>query len=470
MTKGDIDLLAIDRGVVEAPAGCGKTHLICDAVGRHKGDKPLLVLTHTNAGVAALRARLTKAGVPANSYRLSTLDGLTIRLVSSFPQRSGVDSEILLLTDPSNDYSAIRDGAFRLLSEGHVHDILCSSYSRLIVDEYQDCCVQQHELVASISDAMPTCILGDPLQAVFGWLGLPDWEGDVCNLFPRAGTLGTPWRWVNAGTEEFGQWLLDLRATILNGEIVDLEHAPEEVVWIQLDPATKRQSQLRAARTPPATPNGSVLILGDGRKPYEHRKFASQTPGAVTIENVDLRDLIGFAESFEFDAPEAFEKLLEFASSIMRNVGRPGLLKRVSSLERGTARVEASRAENAALRFKAAPTPTNAVNFLVELENESGVTSHRPAVLRSCIRSLSLCSCSCKTTFLDAAVCVREQSRQLGRSLPRKAVGSPLLLKGLEAEVAVVLDTADHDDTGLYVSMTRGSHRLVVCSESSRIK
>jgi superfamily II DNA or RNA helicase len=71
----DVDLLAIDRGTVTAPAGCGKTHLIAQALARHSELKPVLVLTHTNAGVAALRARLDKAGVAADRYRLSTIDG-----------------------------------------------------------------------------------------------------------------------------------------------------------------------------------------------------------------------------------------------------------------------------------------------------------------------------------------------------------------------------------------------------------
>ena len=41
-----------------------------------------------------------------------------------------------------------------------------------------------------------------------------------------------------------------------------------------------------------------------------------------------------------------------------------------------------------------------------------------------------------------------------------------MLLKGLEAEVAVVLDVDDMDAPHLYVAMTRGSKRLVVCSKS----
>jgi DNA helicase IV len=45
-------------------------------------------------------------------------------------------------------------------------------------------------------------------------------------------------------------------------------------------------------------------------------------------------------------------------------------------------------------------------------------------------------------------------------------VGSTLLLKGLEADVSVILDVESMDAAHLYVAMTRGSKRLVVCSRS----
>lgn len=91
MTTSEFDLLTIERGLVIAPAGCGKTQLIANALRNHKFAKPILVLTHTNSGVAALRGRLDKAGVKPSAYRLSTIDGWAIRLISTFPLRSGYD-------------------------------------------------------------------------------------------------------------------------------------------------------------------------------------------------------------------------------------------------------------------------------------------------------------------------------------------------------------------------------------------
>jgi hypothetical protein len=88
MAAPEIDLLTIQRGTITAPAGCGKTHLIADAVTRHDSAKPIMILTHTNAGVVALRGRLDRLNVPSKAYRLVTIDGWAIRLISTFPQRS----------------------------------------------------------------------------------------------------------------------------------------------------------------------------------------------------------------------------------------------------------------------------------------------------------------------------------------------------------------------------------------------
>jgi DNA helicase IV len=59
---------------------------------------------------------------------------------------------------------------------------------------------------------------------------------------------------------------------------------------------------------------------------------------------------------------------------------------------------------------------------------------------------------------------MREQNRLIGRPIPKRAVGSTLLLKGLEADVAVILNAAGLNARNLYVAMTRSSKALTVCS------
>lgn len=94
------DLLVVRRGSVTAPAGCGKTHTIAAALRQHRGHLPVLVLTHTNAGVCALRLRLRSLGVPASAYRVATIDGFAKRLAATFPRRSQINPGVLELNNP----------------------------------------------------------------------------------------------------------------------------------------------------------------------------------------------------------------------------------------------------------------------------------------------------------------------------------------------------------------------------------
>lgn len=468
MPDGDIDLLAIDRGTVTAPAGCGKTQLIAEALTRHHDGRPILVLTHTNAGVVALRGRLDQAGIRPKAYRLSTIDGWAMRLISTFPVRSAHDADLLNLVNPRTDYPDIREAAAKLLMAGHVTDIVAASYARLIVDEYQDCSIRQHAVVANAAQILPTCVLGDPMQAIFGFGGddLAQWDDDVCVNFPLAGELDTPWRWLNAGAEPLGRWLLDVRGELLRGAPLDLRTAPNSVSWVELDGTEDHQRRLRAARVRPPGGKGCVLIIGDSKNPENQRQFASQTPGAVTVEAVDLRDLVEFARTFDVDAPDALERLADFAQSVMRNVGAADLVRRVESLRRGTARNPPTEVEMAALSFVRAPSHRAAVDLLVDIGKEAAVTTHRPAVLRACIKALQSCDGAEGRPFHEAVIQMREQNRLIGRPLPRRAVGSTLLLKGLEAEVAVVLNADGLDRRNLYVALTRGSRAITVCSRS----
>ena len=58
-------------GYVVAPAGYGKTHLIAESTARSAGRQ--LILTHTYAGVNALRRKMRILGVGDKFYRIDTI-------------------------------------------------------------------------------------------------------------------------------------------------------------------------------------------------------------------------------------------------------------------------------------------------------------------------------------------------------------------------------------------------------------
>lgn len=463
----EIDLLAIQRGSVTAPAGCGKTQLIADALRFHSGGRPFLVLTHTNAGVAALRARLKRAGVPNSAYRLSTLDGFAMRLIAKFPTRSGHPPQLLELRNPSSDYAAIRVAARQLLEAGHVGQAIASTYAHLLVDEYQDCSLTQHALVSALAESLPTCVLGDPLQAIFGFGGnqLVHWAAHVETQFPAAGALATPWRWRIAGAENLGQWLLSLRPVLSSGQPVDLRNAPSEVRWVQLTLGNEAQQRLVAARTNAPGSEGTVLVIGDSMNVQGRHQLTSQTPGAMAVEAVDLRDLVNFARRFDLQAPDALKDLAEFASVVMTGVGAHNLVTRIGSLRSGRARAAPTPVERAALTFETERSMPRALELLSMLAEHAETRVYRPEILHCC-RSAMQTVISNGQDFVSATLQARERNRHFRRPMPRRSVGSTLLLKGLEADIAVVLQPETMTAQNLYVAFTRGAKGLVVCSQT----
>lgn len=466
----ELELLGVTRGSVTAPAGCGKTHLIADTLALHAGLKPVLVLTHTNAGAAALRQRMKRADVASAAFRVSTIDGFVMRLISMFPMRSAIDPRVLEISNPGNDYPAIRDAALGLLQAGHLSTALRATYARVIVDEYQDCNLVQHSIVDALANDLPTVVLGDPMQAIFGFAGnrLVNWDRDVVPRFPSIGELATPWRWINAGMEELGRWLLQARAELQVGRAVDLRAAPAGMQWVHLDAANAEERRRTAAHTRLQDGEETVLIIGDARNPRGRHQFTSQTRGATSVETVDLGDLTSFARRFDLAQADALEHLVNFAGDLMTGVGPAAFLGRVRTLQGGRARTPPTPAEEAALAFAARPGLDAALQLLERLEGQDGARVYRPEMLYCCRSAMRAVTNG--RTFLEAVLLTRERNRHHGRPVSRRAVGSTLLLKGLEADVAVILQPEQMDRCNLYVALTRGAKRILVCSERSMLR
>ena len=111
-------------GSVVAAAGCGKTEQIARATQIAEGRR--LILTHTHAGVDALRARLKTHKVSSEKFRVDTIAGWCLRYAASFPKRSS-----LTCANPRSDkeWNAVYEAAARLIQSGAVKGVLASSYA-----------------------------------------------------------------------------------------------------------------------------------------------------------------------------------------------------------------------------------------------------------------------------------------------------------------------------------------------------
>lgn len=230
-----------------------------------------------------------------------------------------------------------------------------------------------------------------------------------------------------------------------------------------LQAETAVQQRLTAAQTRAVTATGQVLVIGNSYDTRGRQQMASQTPGATTVEAVDLVDLTDFGAGFNLEAADALTRLVKFAAGVMTQVGPAALLPRLETLRRGRARNPPTVAEAALVAFAERPSFTLAAEALRLLTRQDNARVYRPEVLRCCLRALqSAAAGGC--TFADATINERERNRHESRPLPRRVIGSTLLLKGLEGEVAVITSPEEMDAQHLYVAMTRGASRLVVCS------
>ena len=465
-------VLDSERGVIVAPAGCGKTHLITETLNINAG-KPYLVLTHTTAGVAALKQRLKRLGVPNNHFTVATIDGWARRIANTFPASCDIRSTP---DNPRVFYQELRKKVYGYVSSGHIAEIISSSYSRLLVDEYQDCDADQHALICSLSDILPTIIFGDPMQCIFNFGGpMPNWDTDVKSIFPVISELTTPWRWVNAGAPDLGQWILNCRELLLQGSSIDLLSCPNYVYWNQLvgnaqtDNQNQTQAQYRIMNDNDS--KDSLLVIGDSRNPRSRHNFAGSSRGIEVVEPVDLADVTTIASQIDNLKGEVLSnQILTSVSLMMTGVGKSNLINRMPAILAGRNRTPASQVELAVKDVIEFSDKNSIVNLLSTLELSADTRLFRRGAFSALKSAVSLSISDPTKTTKQAAEVIREQRRHQGeRRIPTRAIGSTLLLKGLEADHSLILDAGGMNSHNLYVALSRGAKSITVFSNTSAI-
>jgi hypothetical protein len=453
------DLLGIRRGVVIAPAGCGKTQFLVGSVKANPTGR-VLVLTHTRAGVAAIRARLRKAEVPQQSFRVATLDAWSAWLALRFPKTSG-----FVPTGTAADYADARDAAIALIREPCFRRLIASTYARLLVDEYQDCGNGQHAMVLALAEAIPTLVLGDPMQRIFtfGTDGLPAWDSAVA-AFGQTWELSRPWRWENAGEGAFGAWILEQRQRLLAGGSVDFSAAPSNVRWIARPPSDDTYAAVQFDAVPRRA-GETVIVINSSRDRDGRHRIARDGYGLSVVERADLPELLSWAARLDSAVSTTRSwQVMQFTHEVMTGIDRMAISHRLTGIRNGTVSGPLSDEESAflsldtslggdgiAATFQLLARPRERVLFRHELFEAMCQTANMITGGRS---------------LMAAALKVVEQRSADGRILPRRAVGSTLLLKGLEADHAVVFDADTMTRADIYVAMSRASRTLTVVSKS----
>lgn len=455
-------------GYVLAPAGFGKTHLIAESVGR--AERRQLVLTHTFAGVNAIRRKMRLLRVPASLFQIDTIASWTLRLACAYP---GV-SKWTIRRPEGHQWTEMYVACVALLDTTFARGVIRASYAGLYVDEYQDCSTEQHALVLKLARDLPCRILGDPLQGIFDFAGQPlvDWARDVATMCSALGELQTPERWNRVGTPPIGNWLRDVRQRLEAGQPIDLtnclpagvhfQHAPDSDI-LRIQGNTCRHLSV------PSTETVAAIHGGSAEQKAKCHSLARQLGGQFSsIEEVEGKDLFAFFAKVGRAATNGkkLKHLNDFAAATLTgvNVNLPAAAQRGERTEirSNTKNPYVAGAANAYLDEASS---ANMLSFLQALRAISDVKVVRGDLFDRATGVLRKHIAHPLLTLDEAAEKYQSEFRHRGRfGSRRRIIGTTLLLKGLEFDHGIVLDASMLPKEHLYVALTRASKSLTIIS------
>jgi hypothetical protein len=450
--------------VLIAPAGFGKTHAISECLQYTVGKQ--LVLTHTQAGVASIRDKLQKRSISEEKYSVETISSFAKRYVLSF-------SNLPSVPDETSDefYPFFIENAIKILKFKLVQDIVKLSYAGLFVDEYQDCTVDQHNLILLLSEILPTHILGDPLQGIFDFKGqkLIDLNdamemGKFCVKYK----LEIPHRWIKGGNRELGNDLLKIRKNLESGLEVDLLNYRS----IEFKQGSYRDNYYYLLDV--LIKNESVLVIdSDSIIRQKREKFvASFKYIPFLVESLDDKDFYKLATYFDNkEVSPSIDILDGFLCKNFSNLDN-WYNKTNKKFKKKKNYLEESKlleVKELVLKLEKEYSLLDMKKLIFKIKDLKGVNCARRDLLKSIGKSMEDAYYS-KIAVLDAMRNHRNVIRMVGRKIYGKCVGTTLLTKGLEFDTVIVLDADKFiDPKNLYVALSRCVKRLIVLAANSKL-
>lgn len=457
--------------MIIAPAGYGKTYTIADCIYSYRGKKKILVLTHTHAGVASLKEKFDQKQLSSSSYHLETICSFALNLTKVYHINK---DEIPSSSDAGSLFHFAIEHAIKILRALPIKKYLSIKYDHLIVDEYQDCTVSQHQMIMSLATTLKTHILGDPLQGIFGFRRESVVDFSEASFKPfndNCQSLEIPWRWNNAGENTLGQELLSIRNKLLSSNTIDLHdyHEIKVVIASENDYAISRS--LYKNQIYNALRDNSVLLIHPTNESIEPRKkFIQQFPQLEMIESID--DKTFYSSCMSFDNSNGYS-LVANVVDLMRTIGSK---TKIDVWFNNTGRLKSKRSvadqqvrgnlETIITDLVARKSYTNIVSLIEAIENIPDVKIYRKDFLRDISKTLR----DADRLGISATESIernRNILRRKGRKIQGKGIGTTLLTKGLEFDTVVVLNAHRFTDKRhLYVALTRCCKRLIIISNN----
>lgn len=460
------DLLAQQKVLVEAHAGCGKTHTIATCVSLAQGRS--LILTHTHAGVASIRAKLEKQGVDSSKYKVSTIDSYVQKYVLAFYMGNDIPQQ-----NDSSYYAFILAQAVQIFKTTPVRAIIKNSYTSLFVDEYQDCTKLQHKVIMQLAGILKIYLFGDSLQGIFNFSNNPtvSFDTDIPEGFLRHRfVLQEPYRWKKSN-EPLGQDIERIRNELESGKDIDLSQY-SSIKFMKIAEGELSQSPKREIHEL-ISQNRELLFITPHHYNIEIRlNFASKYGMRISaLEANTEKDFFILAQLLDnivsnkqiIDIKTVLKTIFRNSIGIWINLNNGKIINKKSVEDQthslGVKKIYSQLLNNFSLN--------NLKDFLIESSKLPQVKCYREELFMDLIKSLDF-AISEQFSIYEAMCQIRNKKAVLGRTIKGRYIGTTLLTKGLEFKTVVILDAQDFKDPkNFYVAISRAQENLIIFSSKT---
>lgn len=472
------DFINRPKSMIIAPAGHGKTHMITDCLISIQHSSRCLILTHTHAGIASLREKIKKRDINPEKYTLDTISSFALKYTNAFH----INRESFPDAENSHQYFNFAIAtATNLVLAKPIQKVLKTTFSHLIVDEYQDCSKEQHKLIQNISLTLPTHILGDPLQGIFSFnnelvnLYSPDEMGE---FLQNKQELSTPWRWNNAGSPSLGTALLDIRTKLISNQPINLDDYKDSINTIIEKPEDFYKIRNSNAKTAiwnevNNSENNSLLLIHPASTNILPRiKLNQQFNNRFKlIESIDDKNFYSYCKEFDSKSGEdlinsilKFSKELFLKTAINNWFKESGKLKDKRSPDDKVISNSIQTVIDQILKQKTYRGIATLIYKIFKLPNNK---CDRPDFCNDIYQALNHADIEDISAY-ESIKKNRDILRRQGRKVIGKCIGTTLLTKGLEFDTVIILDAQKFEDPKhLYVALTRACKRLVIITDKT---
>lgn len=486
------------RNLLIAAAGHGKTYTISELVRINDQPHPYLILTHTHAGVASLREKMMSRNINVRNYVLTTIHAFCQSLVLAYVKDyTAIPSRE---TKPSAFYRYLCTKATELIQLKVVNHIIKSSYSGVIVDEYQDCNIDQHKFALALAKIIPLRALGDPLQCIFDFKDTcVDFNADF-NDFELFKFLDKPWRWINSGNNLLGSKILTCREHLEKRvendfRLIDDPQSNFRVIT-NFDVNSPQYLQDIGRFIRGIVSESLLVIIPSNIKYKSKREIVSTfctiqhradirsrmglTHGFSLLESIDDKDFYGISRKLDVFFKRKHASVESYVKDVcdLLTVMTLGVSNIKEYINQNTGKFINKKDVEKSKISSYLTTLFNRAYSSQSKQDFAKIARHFHYNLKTPIKRpelffdlLSAINGSNQTkTILDSMIERRNLLRRQGRKVKGKAIGTTLLTKGLEFDTVVVFQ-ADmiQDRRNFYVAISRATKNLYLISSSDKI-